>query len=208
MNLGQRARGIRDLLEELFPQVGIPLEHKDPFTLLVAVLLSAQTTDKKVNQVTPELFDLAPDCRALAALGEERILRIIRPLGLAPQKARHLASLGKQLQERFGGHVPETMKELESLSGVGHKTASVVMLQAFHKAAFPVDTHIHRLATRWGLTSGKSVVQTESDLKLLYEASDWGKLHLQFIYYGRQYCPALRHKIVDCPICRWLAEVS
>ena len=208
MNIRHRAKKIQAFLDEYFPHARVPLEHRDPFTLLVAVLLSAQTTDKKVNEVTPELFGLAPDSQALADLGEGRILQIIRPLGLAPQKARHLAALGRQIQGRFSGRVPETLEELESLPGVGHKTASVVMVQAFHKPAFPVDTHIHRLSTRWGLTSGRSVLQTEKDLKLLYKAKDWGKLHLQLIYYGRQYCPALRHEIAKCPICRWLAEVT
>ena len=206
MTVRQRAAHIQAVLEELYPTVGIPLHHRGPFTLLMAVLLSAQTTDKKVNQVTPILFEMAPDCYALAQLEPESILEVIRPLGLAPQKARHLAALGRQLVERYGGEVPRSLEELETLPGVGHKTASVVMSQAFGAATFPVDTHIHRLAARWKLSSGRNVALTEVDLKKLYKPRDWGKLHLQFIYYGREYCPALRHQIRDCAICRWLGE--
>lgn len=193
--LQKRARKIKDFLDDLFPAVEIPLVHSDPFTLLVAVLLSAQTTDKKVNEVTPDLFAIAPDCHAMARLSPEDILRVIRPLGLAPSKARHLAAMSRLLVERFSGEVPRSLEELESLPGVGHKTASVVLIQAFGEPAFPVDTHIHRLATRWGLTPGRNVKQTELDLKKLFAPSDWGKLHLQIIYYGRRYCQAVRHPI-------------
>ncbi len=195
------AARIREVLEQLYPEVGIPLDHHDPFTLLVAVLLSAQTTDKKVNEVTPALFSRAPTPEAMAAMDEDEILQIIRQIGLAPQKAKHLKRMATLLVERHQSQVPRSFEELEALPGVGHKTASVVMSQAFGVPAFPVDTHIHRLAARWGLSSGKNVVQTERDLKALFPKEQWNKLHVQMIYFGREYCKALRHDPTACPIC-------
>ena len=206
--LRRKAEHIQGMLDELYPTVEIPLDHRDTFTLLVAVLLSAQTTDKKVNEVTPALFERAPDCVSMAALAEEEILQLIRTLGLAPSKARHLKKMSQLLVERHEGQVPAQLEALEELPGVGHKTASVVMIQAFGQPAFPVDTHIHRLAQRWGLSSGQNVKRTEEDLKKLYAPKHWGKLHLQIIYYGREYCPALRHQISNCPICHWLEGVG
>lgn len=195
---------IAELLEKYFPVVPIPLDHSDAFTLLVAVMLSAQSTDARVNLVTPALFAAAPDASAMAALDEQKILDIIKTVGLAPTKARHLKAMAQILVEKFAGQVPRTFAELESLPGVGHKTASVVMSQAFGVPAFPVDTHIHRLAARWRLSSGKNVVQTERDLKAAFPESSWNKLHLQMIYFGRKYCPARGHVTQDCPICREL----
>jgi endonuclease-3 len=195
---------IAGLLEKYFPVVPIPLVHSDAFTLLVAVMLSAQSTDARVNLVTPALFAAAPDAPSMAALEEQEILDIIKTVGLAPTKARHLKAMAQMLVEKFAGQVPRTFAELESLPGVGHKTASVVMSQAFGVPAFPVDTHIHRLAARWGLSQGKNVVQTERDLKAAFPESSWNKLHLQMIYFGRKYCPARGHVIQDCPICREL----
>ena len=197
----ERARVILRRLNELYPETPIPLDHRDPFTLLVAVVLSAQCTDKKVNEITPDLFRLAGTPEAMAALEESEILAVIRPLGLSKQKAKSLSKLSKILVERFDGQVPETFEELESLPGVGHKTASVVMSQAFGFPAFPVDTHIHRLAFRWGLSTGKNVTQTEKDLKRLFPESTWNKLHLQIIYFGREHCPARGHDYQKCPIC-------
>jgi len=188
-------------LDEYIPDVDIPLEHRDPFTLLVAVVLSAQCTDKRVNLVTPGLFAEAGHPQAMVELGAERIHELIKTCGLAGQKSRAIHKLSQLIIERFDGKVPDNFKDLESLPGVGHKTASVVMCQAFGRPAFPVDTHIHRLAKRWGLSSGKSVVQTERDLKRRFPESLWGRLHLQMIYYGRAYCPARGHVIEDCPIC-------
>ena len=199
----RKAQRIVDILESLYPVVEPPLNHHDPFTLLVAVLLSAQTTDKKVNEVTPSLFERAPHPQALAHLTEGEVLAIIRPLGLAPQKARHLVALGRKLRQDFDGQVPGNLAELESLPGVGHKTASVVLSQAFGVAAFPVDTHIHRLAWRWGLSSGKNVQQTETDLKRHFLERLWNKLHLQMIFFGREHCPARGHRPQACPICSW-----
>lgn len=198
-----KAARIGAQLDELYPTTAIPLDHEDPFTLLVAVLLSAQTTDKKVNEVTPTLFRRFGNPAAMAAAEVEDIRAIIAPIGLAPQKARHLKGLATQLGEKHGGEVPRSLEALEELPGVGHKTASVVMVQAFGEPAFPVDTHIHRLAERWGLSSGKSVKQTEEDLKKLWPPSEWGKRHLQIIYFGREHCPALRHDPAGCPICSW-----
>jgi len=179
----------------------VPLSHRDPYTLLVAVVLSAQCTDARVNQVTPELFDLASTPGAMAELETYQIERIIKPCGLAPTKAKNIRNLSRMLLERHGGQVPETLDELEELPGVGHKTAQVVVAQAFGEPAFPVDTHIHRLAHRWGLSNGRNVVQTEKDLKRLFPEEDWNKLHLQIIYFGREYCPARGHNPRDCPIC-------
>ena len=204
MKRAEKTRRIMEILDDLYPETPIPLDHRDPFTLLVAVVLSAQTTDKKVNQVTPRLFARAPTPEAMAALEVEEIREIIRELGLAPQKAKNLKKLAAMLVER-GGAVPETFDQLEALPGVGHKTASVVMAQAFGHPAFPVDTHIHRLAARWGLSNGKSVVQTERDLKRAFPRERWNRLHLQIIYFGREHCPALYHDLDRCPICSWAA---
>jgi endonuclease-3 len=186
--------------------VDIPLTHRDPFTLLVAVVLSAQTTDKLVNEVTPALFARADTPAKMAALPVEEIRGLIRRIGLSGGKAKNLQRLSEILVEKYGGHVPRTMAELEELPGVGHKTASVVMSQAFEIPAFAVDTHIHRLAARWGLSSGRNVVETERDLKRLFPEESWGKVHLQIIYFGRQYCPALYHDLEKCPICSWAAS--
>jgi endonuclease-3 len=203
--LREKADRIQTILDSLYPTAPVPLEHDDPFQLLVAVVLSAQCTDARVNLVTPALFAAAPDAAALARLPARRILRFIRTCGLAPTKARNLKALALQLVERHGGAVPKTFAELEALPGVGHKTASVVLSQGFGIPAFPVDTHIHRLATRWGLTSGRNVVETERDLKSLFPESRWGALHLQLIYFGREHCPALRHDPSHCAICSWAA---
>jgi len=206
MKRADKAARIQAILDELYPAAEPPLAHRDPFTLLVAVLLSAQTTDARVNLVTPGLFAIAPDARALAALPVERILAKIRTVGLAPTKARHLKELARILVERHGGEVPRTFEELEALPGVGHKTASVVLAQAFGIPAFPVDTHIHRLAARWGLSDGKSVQKTEADLKRLFARERWIDVHLQIILFGREHCPALRHDLDACPICSWAAS--
>jgi endonuclease-3 len=206
MTKRDKARRIAEILDDRLPAVDIPLEHVDPFTLLVAVVLSAQTTDKLVNEVTPALFARAPAPEAMAALPVEEIRALIRRIGLTDTKAKNLKRLSELLVERHGGRVPKTLTELEALPGVGHKTASVVLNQAFGLAAFPVDTHIHRLATRWGLTNGKNVETTEHDLKRLFPEEAWGKVHLQIIYFGRQYCPALYHDLDGCPICSWAAS--
>jgi endonuclease-3 len=200
-----KARRIVEILEHLYPTVPIPLDHTDPFTLLVAVVLSAQTTDKKVNQITPALFAEAGTPEKLAALPVPRIHQLIREVGLAPQKAKNLSGLANQLVTKHAGQVPRTFEELEALPGVGHKTASVVMAQAFGVPAFPVDTHIHRLAERWGLSDGSSVVRTEADLKKTFDESLWNGLHLRIIFFGREHCPALRHDLAHCPICSWAA---
>lgn len=203
MDLLTKAARIGAQLDELYPRPPIPLDHVDPFTLLVAVALSAQTTDKKVNEVTPALFARAGDARAMQALSEEEILGFIRQVGLAPTKARNLRRMAELLVARHGGAVPADMEALEALPGVGHKTASVVMTQAFGVPAFPVDTHIHRLAARWGLSKGTSVEQTERDLKAVFPKDTWNRRHLQIIYFGREHCPALRHDPGACPICVW-----
>jgi endonuclease-3 len=202
----ERAARIETTLSELYPTVPIPLDHTDAFTLLVAVVLSAQTTDKKVNEVTPALFAEAPTPAAMAALGSARILQHIRQVGLAPQKARALEGLGRLIETRHGGAVPRSFEELEALPGVGHKTASVVMAQAFGVPAFPVDTHIHRLAWRWGLSDGSKVEKTEADLKAVFPEPSWNPLHLRIIFFGREHCPALRHDHDRCPICAWAAS--
>lgn len=202
MRKQERADFILERLQALYPQTPIPLAHRDPFTLLIAVLLSAQCTDERVNQVTPRLFARADNPAAMAALEVEEILDIIRPCGLAPQKARAIRRLSEMLLEEHGGEVPADMEALERLPGVGHKTASVVMAQAFGVPAFPVDTHIHRLAQRWGLTSGKSVAQTERDLKRLFPEECWNRLHLQIIYYGREHCTARGCDGRVCDVCR------
>ena len=205
MTRQHKADRVHRILDELYPVVPIPLDHSDPYTLLVAVLLSAQTTDKKVNEVTPELFAEGPTPAAMAALPVERIAHLIRQIGLAPTKAKNVRRLSELLVERHGGDVPKSFEALEALPGVGHKTASVVMAQAFGVPAFPVDTHIHRLAARWGLSSGKNVETTERDLKAVFPREAWNRLHLQVIYFGREHCPARRHDLTTCAICGWAA---
>jgi endonuclease III len=206
MTKRDKARRIAEILDELYPAVDIPLEHEDPFTLLVAVVLSAQTTDKLVNAVTPALFARASTPAQMAALSLEEIQSLIRRIGLTQGKAKNLKRLSEMLVEKHGGRVPRTLEELEALPGVGHKTASVVLNQAFGLPTFPVDTHIHRLAARWGLSSGRNVETTERDLKRVFPEESWGKIHLQIIYFGRQYCPALYHDFDACPICSWAAS--
>lgn len=200
----ERAALILQRLQEHYPQTPVPLDHSDPFTLLVAVLLSAQCTDKKVNEVTPALFAAGPTPSAMAALEEVEILGHIRQLGLARTKARNVRRLAELLLERHGGEVPCSFEALEALPGVGHKTASVVMAQAFGVPAFPVDTHIHRLAQRWGLSDGRSVEQTERDLKALFPREAWNRLHLQIIFYGREFCTARGCDGTVCGLCREL----
>jgi endonuclease-3 len=200
----EKAKRIGELLDELYPLPPIPLAHEDPFTLLIAVVLSAQTTDARVNMVTPALFAKASTPEQMAKLSVDDILDTIRTCGLAPGKAKNIKRLSEILVEEHGGKVPADMEALEKLPGVGHKTASVVMTQAFGKPAFPVDTHIHRLAHRWGLSTGKSVEQTERDLKKLFPESEWGKRHLQMIYFGREHCPARGHEKSRCPVCSWV----
>ena len=204
MKRAEKTRKIVEILDRLYPETPIPLDHKDSFTLLVAVVLSAQTTDKKVNEVTPALFDRGPTPEKMAEMSVEEIREIIRQLGLAPQKAKNLKKLSQMLAAD-GGRVPETFEGLEALPGVGHKTASVVMSQAFGHPAFPVDTHIHRLAARWGLSDGSSVVKTERDLKRAFAQELWNRLHLQIIFFGREHCPARYHDLDSCPICSWAA---
>ena len=206
MTRREKARQIGAILDTLYPAPSIPLAHRDPFTLLVAVALSAQTTDVQVNKVTPALFKRARTPKQMAAMSESEILSLIRSCGLAPSKARNLKRLAQQLVEEHGGKVPRDIEALERLPGVGHKTASVVMTQAFGEPAFPVDTHIHRLAKRWGLSNGKDVKQTEADLKKLFPRDEWGRRHLQLIYFGREYCPARHHDEDHCPICSWAAR--
>ena len=198
----ERVAYILERLQELYPETPVPLNHSDPFTLLIAVLLSAQCTDERVNQVTPALFTLADNPVDMAALEVEQIRGIIRPCGLSPQKSKAIKRLSEMLLEEHGGAVPANMEALERLPGVGHKTASVVMSQAFGVPAFPVDTHIHRLAQRWGLTNGRNVVQTEKDLKRLFAEEYWNRLHLQIIFYGREYCTARGCDGRVCEICR------
>ena len=202
MNKKERAAHILKRLHELYPKPAIPLSHKDPFTLLVSVLLSAQCTDVRVNKTTPALFALAGNPHDISRLPVDKIEDIIRPCGLAPSKARAIAALSKILLNTHDGEVPSTFEDLEALPGVGHKTASVVMAQAFGFLAFPVDTHIHRLAQRWGLTNGKNVRQTEKDLKRLFPPKTWNRLHLQIIYYGREHCGARGCDGTICDICR------
>jgi endonuclease III len=202
LNKSQRVGLILQTLQQLYPDPPIPLQHKDTYTLLVAVLLSAQCTDARVNLVTPALWQLADTPGAMAKIPVEKIQAIIRPCGLSPQKAKAIQKLSQIIVEQHDGQVPRSFAELEALPGVGHKTASVVMSQAFGVPAFPVDTHIHRLAQRWGLTSGKNVVQTEKDLKRLFPEETWNALHLQIIYYGREHCSARRCDGTVCGICR------
>lgn len=204
----EKAEFVLNKLEELFPRVPIPLDHRDPYTLLVAVLLSAQCTDERVNTVTPELFALADNPFDMSKQDVETIKSIIRPCGLSPAKSKAIHGLSNILVDKHGGEVPKNFPDLEELPGVGHKTASVVMSQAFGFPSFPVDTHIHRLAYRWGLSTGKNVVQTEKDLKRQFPEEKWNKLHLQIIYFGRKYCPARGHKKSECPMCSVIGRKS
>lgn len=197
----EKAAKIADILNELYPETPIPLAHQNPYTLLVAVLLSAQCTDKRVNMITPILFERADNPFDMANVPVEEIKDIIRSCGLSASKSKAISNLSKIIIEKHKGKVPESFEELELLPGVGHKTASVVMSQAFGHSAFPVDTHIHRLAYRWGLTNGKNVTQTEKDLKRHYPKETWNTLHLQIIFFGREYCPARSHDFASCPIC-------
>jgi endonuclease-3 len=199
----EKVARIQAQLEALYPETPIPLDHDSNFSLLIAVLLSAQTTDKKVNEVTPGLWARFPSVSALALAEPETVRAVIREIGLAPTKSKNIVRLSQLLLERHGGVVPESFEALEALPGVGHKTASVVMSQAFGHPAFAVDTHIHRLARRWGLSSGKNVVITERDLKRLFPKLAWNGLHLRMIFFGREHCPALRHDPDLCPICCW-----
>lgn len=205
MRRRDKAKLIAKQLDALYPDPAIPLNHSDPFTLLVAVVLSAQCTDVRVNQVTPELFALASTPAQMAALDPEAIRAIIRPCGLSPTKSKNLKRLSELLVERHEGAVPRTLEELEALPGVGHKTASVVQIQAFETPAFPVDTHIYRLARRWGLSTARNVTGVERDLKRLFPKRSWGLLHLQIILFGREHCPARGHDPAACPICGWAA---
>lgn len=202
----ERAARIGAILDQLYPEQPIPLDHEDPFTLLIAVMLSAQTTDKKVNEVTPALFALGKTPAELAQVPVEKIQRAIAQLGLAPTKAKNVKRASEMLVSEHGGIVPSDEAALERLPGVGHKTASVVRSQAFGLPAFAVDTHIHRLAQRWRLSSGKNVEQTERDLKALYAPELWSRRHLQIIYFGREHCPALRHEPASCPVCSWASK--
>jgi endonuclease III len=202
MTKQQKAKKIADILENLYPETPIPLDHKDAFTLLIAVLLSAQCTDERVNKVTPFLFAKADTPQAMIQLSVEEIREIIKPCGLSPRKSQAIFDLSHILINKHGGQVPESFEALEELPGVGHKTASVVMSQHFGVPAFPVDTHIFRLATRWGLSDGKNVERTEADLKAVFPKKKWNKLHLQIIFFGRQYCPARGHDPLICPICK------
>ena len=201
MNKKERAKFVLNYLNKVYPKTSIPLNHKNKFQLLIAVLLSAQCTDKRVNTVTPELFKKAKNAYEMKIVSIETIYQIIRPCGLAPQKSKAISLLSNILVEKFQGNVPESFKELEKLPGVGHKTASVIMSQGFGHPAFPIDTHIHRLAQRWGLTNGKNVTQTERDLKNIFPKNSWNKLHLQIIYYGREHCTARGCNGTLCKIC-------
>lgn len=205
MKRSEKAVRIAAMLEGFYPETPVPLDHENDFQLLVAVLMSAQTTDLKVNQVTPALFSKAPTPEAMVKLSVEVILSDIRQVGLAPTKARNIHRLSELLIKRHNGIVPQTFQELEDLPGVGHKTAGVVMAQAFGVPAFPIDTHIHRLAARWGLSNDTTVQKTEQDLKAIFPKEIWNKLHLQIIFFGREYCPARGHDLTTCPICSWTA---
>ena len=208
MTRKDKAAFVSATLAELYPTTSIPLDHQDPYTLLVAVLLSAQCTDKKVNEISPLLFAKARTPQEMVKLSVEEIQDIIRPCGLSPMKSKGIHGLSRIILEEHGGNVPQDMAALERMPGVGHKTASVVMVQAFGVPAFPVDTHIHRLAWRWGLSTGKSVEQTEADLKKLFPKEEWADLHLRIIYFGREYCPAKGHDPVKCPICSVVGRKS
>ena len=200
LKLAEKKKFITSTLDDLYPKPDIPLDHENNFTFLVAVMLSAQSTDKKVNEITPRLFEKANTPAKMNELKVDEIQNIIRQIGLAPTKAKNIKKMSQQLLENHQGEVPNTFEELEELAGVGHKTASVLMAQAFNTSAFPVDTHIHRLAYRWGLSNGKNVVTTEKDLKRIFDKKLWNKLHLQIIFYGREWCQA-RKKKCDCKIC-------
>ena len=200
----ERAQYILQKLDALYPSPAVPLQHKDPYTLLIAVLLSAQCTDVRVNQTTPKLFAKADNPYDMVGLSVEQIAAIIRPCGLSPMKSKGIHGLSQILIDKHQGRVPQSFAELEALPAVGHKTASVVMAQAFGVPAFPVDTHIHRLAQRWALSSGKSTAQTERDLKAIFPQAEWNRLHLQLIWYGREYCPARSCYGLSCPICKAL----
>lgn len=201
MNKQERKELVKEILNHFFPRPRVPLHHQDPYTLLIAVVLSARSTDAMVNRVTPHLYAKASTPQKMVKLSVDHIQKIIQPCGLSPQKAKAIKELSHILIEKHGGKVPQTFAELEALPGVGHKTASVVMAQAFHIPAFPVDTHIFRCARRWGLSRGKNVQQVERDLKNLFDKEEWIRLHLQIIYYARKFCPARRHKLEECPIC-------
>ena len=205
MKRKEKAERIQAMLEELYPETPVPLDHETPFQLLIAVLMSAQTTDLKVNQVTPELFKHGPTPQKMARLEVSQIQSMIREVGLAPTKAKNIRRLSELLLERHQGEIPNTFEELEALPDVGHKTAGVVLAQAFGIPAFPVETHIHRLAARWGLSNGKNVDQTEKNLKAVFPKNAWNALHLQIIFFGREYCPARYHDLSQCPICSWAA---
>ncbi|MDA9306976.1 endonuclease III [Gammaproteobacteria bacterium] len=202
MKKAERAQIVLDTLEAHYPKTPVPLDHKDHFTLLVAVLLSAQCTDERVNTVTPKLFALANNPRDMCKVSPDTIYKIIRPCGLGPKKSKAIYDLSHILCSSYGGQVPADIKALEKLPGVGHKTASVVISQGFGQPAFPVDTHIHRLAQRWGLTKGKNVTETEKDLKKIFPKSSWNKLHLQIIFWGREFCQAQQCHGIKCAICR------
>ena len=204
MKRAEKAVRISEILEDLYPVIPIPLDHTDPYTLTVAVALSAQTTDKKVNEITPALFAEGGTPEKMAGLHPDRILELIRQVGLAPTKARNLSLMAHQILDG-PGEIIEDWEFLESLAGVGHKTASVVMSQAFGVPAFPVDTHIHRLAARWGLSDGSNVIKTEKDLKAVFPEETWNDRHLQIIFFGRDYCPARHHDLSECEICSWAA---
>jgi endonuclease-3 len=206
MKKADKVEQIMKILDELYPKTPIPLDHKDPYTLLIAVLLSAQCTDERVNKVTPALFQLADHPAKMSMQNVDDIRSIIRPCGLSPRKSRAILELSQILMREHDGQVPESFEHLEALPGVGHKTASVVMSQAFGHPAVPVDTHIHRLMTRWGMTNGKNVEQTEKDFKRWFPIDAWNKLHLQIIFFGREYCQARSHDFETCPICKWSAS--
>ncbi len=205
MKRAEKAERIAKLLDEIYPETPVPLDHSDPYTLLVAVLLSAQCTDIRVNEVTPRLWEHGRTPAEIAAVPLAAIRKIVTPCGLGPQKSKAIKTLSKTLVDQYDSQVPASFEALEALPGVGHKTASVVMSQAFGVPAFPVDTHIHRLAARWGLSSGRNVVQTERDLKKLFPEDAWNRLHLQIIFFGREHCPARGHDLAQCPICGWAA---
>ena len=202
MKKSEKAKIVIKILDKFYPETPIPLNHDNVYTLLIAVLLSAQCTDERVNKITPKLFSIAPDPKSMSRLTIENIYRIIKPCGLGPQKSKAIKELSNILIDKFNGEVPNTFEELEQLPGVGHKTASVVMSQGFGIPAFAVDTHIHRLAQRWGLTNGKNVKQTEKDLKNIFPEETWNKLHLQIIFWGREYCSARSCYGLDCKICK------
>jgi endonuclease-3 len=202
MKKSERANIVKKLLDKKYPQTPIPLDHKDNFSLLIAVLLSAQCTDERVNQITPKLFAKASNPKSMSKLNQNQIYKIIKPCGLGPQKSKAIKNLSSILVNKFNSKVPNNFNDLESLPGVGHKTASVVMSQGFGIPAFAVDTHIHRLAQRWGLTNGKNVKKTEEDLKKLFPESSWNKLHLQIIFWGREYCQARECYGIKCDICK------